>query len=284
MRWQGGRQSSNVSDAGGGGGGFGGRGLAIGGIGGIGGLILVIIVALLGGDPSRFFSQNGGGGGGSYDPNDPVYKEQHEFIATILGSTEDVWNKELPRQAGVKYREPKLHPFRDEVKTGCGAADSGVGPFYCPADESIYIDPSFFQELATKFKEKGDFARAYVIAHEVGHHVQNVLGYNERRVRGDDENMHSVRLELQADYLAGVWGHFAEEQRHWMDKGDLESAIHAAWEIGDDTLQTRFTGHKDPRKYTHGTSEQRMKWFKEGFKTGSVKGAEELFTTPYNQL
>jgi predicted metalloprotease len=278
MKWQGGRESSNVSDAGGG---FSGRGLAIGG--GIGGLIIAVIVALLGGDPSRFLGQLGGPQQ-SADPNDPAYAEQVKFVKVILGSTEDVWNDQFQRM-GRTYKEPHLELFRNEVETqGCGAADSGVGPFYCPADETVYLDPSFFQELADKFGAPGEFARAYVIAHEVGHHVQKLLGYNNRRVRGDDENMHSVRLELQADYLAGVWAHYGEEQRHFLEKGDLESAIHAAWEIGDDTLQSRFTHQVNPRRFTHGTSKQRTYWFKRGFETGSVKGAEELFTLPYDKL
>jgi predicted metalloprotease len=296
MKWQGGRESENVRAPSG----IPKAGLAVGG--GIGGLILVLIVAFLGGDAQNLLNQlqqqqgqklpQVGGPAGNLD--DPAYKQQEKFLRVILASTEDVWTDQF-RKLNKEYKKPELQPFFSDVQTGCGAADSGVGPFYCPADETIYIDPSFFQELATKFGEPGEFARAYVIAHEVGHHVQNLVGPQpggptySRLVdshRGDpDAHEWSVRLELQADYFAGVWGHYGDEKSHFLEKGDLESAVNAAWSIGDDTLQSRFSGRVNPGKFTHGTSQQRVKWFKRGFGAKDVFGeAKELFKLAYNKL
>jgi predicted metalloprotease len=294
MKWQGGRESENVRAPSG----IPKAGLAIGG--GIGGLILLLIAAFLGGDPQKllnqFQQQQGPQAGGAADNADnPAYKEQEKFLRVILASTEDVWTEQF-RKVGKEYKKPELQPFFNDVQTECGPADSGVGPFYCPADQIIYIDPSFFQELADKFHEPGEFARAYVIAHEVGHHVQNLVGpepggptYSrlvEKHRRDPDANHWSVRLELQADYFAGVWGQYGDQKSHFLEPGDVDAALHAAKEIGDDRLQTRFrNGHVNPDSFTHGTSKQRAYWFKRGFDAKDVFGeAKELFQRDYDKL
>jgi predicted metalloprotease len=201
-----------------------------------------------------------------------------------------VWHKLFDEQVGAPYPEPTLRLFTDEIKSGCGWAAASMGPFYCPADETVYIDLAFCEELRTKFKAPGDFAVAYVLAHEVGHHVQRQLGYSEQvdrlrgRVNKREENKMSVRLELQADYLAGVWAHHAEKLKHILEPGDVEEALRAAEAVGDDRIQKQMQGYVVPDSFTHGTSAQRSRWFRKGLTTGSVEGAAALFELPDNQL
>lgn len=279
------RESQNVEDrrgAGGGGfggfGGGGGRGKVLVGGGGIGGVIIVVLYLLLGGNPSNLVqpSPSGPGAGSGYTPG--ASAEQDKLAADVkrvLGDTEDVWNK-LFQQMGKDYREPTLVMFTDSVHSACGTADAAVGPFYCPGDSKVYIDLEFYDQLSKRFGAPGDFAQAYVIAHEVGHHVQNLMGLSERvhsmrgRVSEAEYNDLSVRLELQADFFAGVWAHHANKERKILEPGDLNEALGAASAIGDDTLQRRAKGRVQPETFTHGSSEQRMKWFRKGFETGDV--------------
>jgi predicted metalloprotease len=270
MLWQGRRQSSNVDDRRG----MGGKGMAVGG--GIGGIIIAIIYLFLGGG-------NGGEGGDFLQgQGQPMTQEQKAaedqlagFSKVVLADTEDVWNRLLSEQ-GQDYAEPRLVLFTGNDQSGCGFASAATGPFYCPADSKIYIDLSFFQELQDRFKAPGDFAMAYVIAHEVGHHVQHLLGITDEvdRMRGKlsqtEMNKLSVRLELQADFLAGVWAHHTQKQKQVLQEGDIEEALGAANAIGDDRLQKQSQGYVVPDAFTHGTSEQRMYWFKKGFQTGDL--------------
>ncbi|HVE39596.1 MAG TPA: neutral zinc metallopeptidase [Planctomycetota bacterium] len=285
MEWQGRRESDNVDDRRG----FGGRGMAIGG--GVS-VIGVIIALLLGVDPRVIFQ---GGGGGSapvsyQEPQDPkVRDEQKRFVSVVLADTEDVWH-ELFRRMGKSYREPRLVLFSGRVQSACGLASDAVGPFYCPGDSQVYIDLQFFEEMKNRFRAPGDFAQAYVIAHEIGHHVQNQLGISQRvhsqqgRLSQAEYNRLSVRLELQADFLAGVWAHHAQKTKHILQPGDLDEALRAANAIGDDRLQRQSRGYVVPDAFTHGTSSQRARWFRLGFETGNVNKMEELFTRPYNEL
>lgn len=279
MLWQKGRRSDNVEqDSGGGGGGGlpfgGGRGLGIGGI---------VVLALLGWvffkDPTALLSQVGGGAPSSapqqsrpVDANDP----QVDFVRAVLGETEDSWNQ-IFQAKGAQYRAPKLVLFSGGVNTACGAASTAVGPFYCPGDQKVYLDLAFFQELQQRFHASGDFARAYVIAHEVGHHVQNLTGIFAKvdQARRGGASMEgadglSVRQELQADCFAGVWANHSQQHLQWLQAGDIESALNAATAIGDDTLQEQARGRVVPDSFTHGTSAQRVKWFKTGFDGGDV--------------
>ena len=273
MRWRGERQSSNIEDR---------RGMSRGGIavgGGLGGVVLIILALLFGADPRQFLEQvpNSGQvpGQQSSRPINPEEEELKQFVATVLASTEDVWHEQF-RQLGRQYREPKLQLFTDRVESACGVAGASVVPFYCPADEKIYIDLSFFRELSTRFRAPGDFAQAYVIAHEVGHHVQNLLGtmdqINSARARNSDRlnNELSVRLELQADFYAGVWAHYAE-RKGVVEPGDFEEALGAASAVGDDRLQRESQGYVVPDSFTHGTSTQRVEWFRRGFESGDVR-------------
>lgn len=233
--------------------------------------------------------------GGHKDAAPPAKRSAAEermakFTSVVLRDTEVVW-KDLFKKIGKTYDEPKLVLFTDRVESACGVADSGVGPFYCPGDNKVYIDLSFYVEMEKKLNIYGEFARAYVIAHEIGHHVQRLLGYSEqidqlRRNRAPQAeiNRASVRLELQADYLAGVWAHHAQKRFNFLEEGDLKSALNAAFEIGDDRLQKKARGVAVPHTFTHGTSEQRMRWFNEGFKTGDVNGAEKLLSKRYEDL
>jgi len=267
MRWKGGRLSTNVDDRRGRGISFGGKGL------GLVGIVLALLVAWVTGDPRALFGALAGGGAEVADsPPSPEEQELVEFVRAVLASTEDVWNAELPRY-GTSYREPTLVLFRDAVSSACGMAGSAVGPFYCPGDEQLYLDLEFFEELERRLDAPGDFAQAYVIAHEVGHHVQRILG-TESQVRAAQErtdeagaNELSVRMELQADYLAGVWAHHA---RGSIEPGDVEEALNAAAQIGDDNLQRRERGRVVPESFTHGTSEQRVRWFKRGLQSGDL--------------
>ncbi len=270
MRWEFGRRSQNVEDRRG----MGGRPLMIGG--GIGSIILALVVAFLGGDPSVVFQQ--GQSDGSYDQTQPIPPEQDqqaEMSKVVLASTEDVWTQ-LFRQTGETYTEPRMVLFSGATDSGCGYAESAVGPFYCPRDQQVYVDLSFFQELESRLNAPGDFAQAYVIAHEVGHHVQNQLGISDQvqsqqqRTNKTQANQLSVRLELQADCFAGVWAHHADRNRIGiaLEQGDVEEAINAAAQIGDDRLQERSKGYAVPDSFTHGSSAQRVRWFQQGIQTG----------------
>lgn len=284
------RRSSNVDDqrgspgfSGGGGRGGGGRRLVLG----TGATIVVVVVGtLLGGDPQeilRALTTNEGAPMPSQRvPQAPVANEQaSDFVRAVLGSTEDTWG-ELFQKAGSEYPQPRLVLFRNQVSSACGRASSATGPFYCPGDSKVYLDLTFFDELASRFKAPGDFAQAYVIAHEIGHHVQNVTGV-ERTMRaaqrGQDEatkNALSVKMELQADCYAGVWAHHAQASRPFLQQGDVEEALGAATAIGDDRLQKQARGYVVPESFTHGSSAQRVKWFSVGFKGGSI-GACDTF-------
>lgn len=211
------------------------------------------------------------------------------FVRRILGLNEEVW-QDLFAQHGQKYQDPTLVMFTGATDTACGLGQSAMGPFYCPADQKVYIDLAFYKELGEKYGAPGEFAQAYVIAHEVGHHVQNLLGYSAkvqsaRRGKSEVEaNKDSVRLELQADYLAGVWAHHANKKRKVLEPGDIESGLRAATAIGDDTLQKKATGRVVPDSFTHGSSAQRLKWFREGIRTGDLPAMKVLFELPYKQL
>lgn len=257
-------------------------GVAVGG--GIGTLVIIVLALLLGGDPQALLSQLGQsnpqvqvGGGGATGGGElsAAEKEMSDFTATVLASTEDVW-RELFAAQGKQYQDPPLVLFSGRVDSACGRATAAVGPFYCPGDHKVYLDLSFFQELDKRFGAPGDFAQAYVVAHEVGHHVQNLLGISEQvdamrgRVSEADMNALSVRLELQADFLAGVWAHHAQKVKRWLEPGDLEEALNAATAIGDDNLQRQGRGYVVPDSFTHGTSDQRLRWFKKGFETGDL--------------
>ena len=285
MKWEGGEGSSNVEDQ---------RGLGKTGaaVGGVGAIVVILLALLLGKDPKPLLDKLGQGQGqeqveGDVKPKDetPEEKRQVEFVSKILRSTEIVWTKQF-RAMGKEYREPKLVLFRGSTQSACGFAESAMGPFYCPGDEKVRIDLSFFTELETRFKAPGDFARAYVIAHEVGHHVQHLLGDSARvdAKRGTAlENEFSVRLELQADFYAGLWAYHADKERRMIESGDVEKALDAARAIGDDTLQKQTRGRVVPDSFTHGSSEQRVRWFKKGLQTGDIKQGD-TFKLPYNQL
>jgi predicted metalloprotease len=297
MKWEGREESGNVEDR---------RGMtprtkmAIGG--GAGGIIILLLALLTGGDLGRLGDIFGGGqqGGpqgppvGQQDgkppePRDPAEERMAAFTRVVLRDTEVVWD-DLFRKMGKRYQHPTLVLFTDVVHSACGSADSAVGPFYCPGDSKIYIDLSFYKDMERKLNAPGEFARAYVIAHEVGHHVQRLLGYSARvdeaRRSGSkvEANRMSVRLELQADYLAGVWAYHGQKQFAFLEKGDLETALNAAFEIGDDRLQRKARGRVVPDSFTHGTSAQRQRWFREGFKTGDVSRARLLFDLDYSEL
>jgi len=254
-------ESSNVSDERG----MGGK-LAIGG--GIGGVLLAILGLVFGVDL---------GGGKRAANNDPPDEKTRVFVSKVLGTTEEVWEEEF-KKMGRRYKPPHLKLFSDQVKTGCGVAPSSVGPFYCPADQTVYIDPTFFDELEQKLGgSKAEFSQAYVIAHEVGHHVQGLLGYDANPGKKDE----SVRLELQADYLAGVWAHHGQKKFKFIEPGDVEAALKTANSIGDDRLQKRSGGFVHPEQFTHGTSRQRVYFFNRGLKTGDASKAtlDKFFST-----
>ena len=273
MRWELGRRSDNVEDR---------RGARISAPvvgGGIGAVILSLIVAFLGGDPSVIWQQDGAQGDRptAQSPRTTQSQDQmSDFVSVVLADTEDTW-RTLFRQSGKTYVEPKLVLYSGAVKSACGFARSAVGPFYCPLDQKVYIDLSFYRDLKNRYQAPGDFAQAYVIAHEVGHHVQNLLGISDK-VRGlqskvdrVEANQLSVRLELQADCFAGVWANRAQESRQILERGDIEEALNAASSIGDDRLQQRSKGYVVPESFTHGSSAQRVQWFKRGIQTGDIK-------------
>lgn len=276
MRWRGRQQSGNIEDR---------RGVRPGGLaigGGLGTMLVVLVFVLLGGDPRQILQLVGQTGMTTSAPAAPgagegagVPDEGREFVAVVLQDTEDAWAA-IFQASGRTYEPPTLVLFRDQVQSGCGVAGASTGPFYCPADRKIYIDLVFYDELRDRFGAPGDFAQAYVIAHEVGHHVQNLLGISEQvqsmrgRVSREEFNRLSVRLELQADFFAGVWAHHAQRAKQVLEQGDLEEALNAASAIGDDRLQREATGTVTPDSFTHGTSAQRVRWFRRGFETGDL--------------
>lgn len=268
MRWRDQRQSTNIEDRRG----FGGGGLAIGG-GGLG-LIIVILAALVCGIDPRELMQNMPAeqvqqpGPAANQPGQPQ-DENRQFVGAIMGSTEDIWGQILPQQARVRYQEPTLTLFSGQVPSACGYASAASGPFYCPGDHKLYLDFAFFNELKNEFRAPGDFAQAYVIAHEVGHHVQNLLGTMDRVQRSGNNNQLSVSLELQADCYAGVWAHYAQQQGR-VEAGDAEEAIRAAGAVGDDIIQKRTQGYVVPDSFTHGSAQQRIQWFARGMQSGQM--------------
>ena len=280
MLWRGQRQSDNIEDR---------RGMSRGGMvigGGLGGIVLLVIALLMGADPRQLLEQLPTQAPASRTQSSrvgsPEEEERKQFVATVLANTEDVWT-DLFRQIGRQYRDPKLVLFSDQVESSCGLAGAAVGPFYCPGDEKLYLDLSFFRELHTRFRAPGDFAEAYVIAHEVGHHVQRLLGTMDKvesarsRLREEENNQLSVRLELQADFLAGVWAHYAQK-KGVLELGDIEEALGAASAVGDDRLQRETQGYVVPDSFTHGTSEQRIRWFRKGFDTGDIRQGDTFST------
>ncbi len=270
MKWQGRRGSSNVEDR---------RGMSTGGKvvgGGIGTLVIVLLVYLLGGDPSSIIEQ-GGAGTASSGPIEATEAENQmaQFVSVVLADTEEVWGK-IFAESGATYRKPTLVLFRDQVQSACGYATAASGPFYCPGDEKVYIDLSFCDDLQTKYGAQGDFAVAYVIAHEIGHHVQNLMGIldevqsERQRLSEVRANQLTVRLELQADFLAGVWAHHASQMFNSIEAGDIEEALNAASSIGDDVLQKKYQGRVIPDSFTHGTAAQRSSWLRKGWQTGDL--------------
>ena len=271
MLWQGQRESENVEDARGSGGGR----LVMGG--GIGTVILVVLYLVLGGDPQALFNaqQQAQVSQPAQVNTQAPRDDASKFVAVVLADTEDAWN-DVFRQMGRKYEEPRLVLFTDVIQSGCGFARGATGPFYCPQDRQVYIDLGFFRQLQERLGAGGDFAEAYVIAHEVGHHVQKLLGITDRvdaarrRASEAESNRLSVRLELQADFLAGVWARYADRIKHVVEAGDIEEAMRAANAVGDDRLQSRSRGYVVPDSFTHGTSEQRVRWFRRGYETGDL--------------
>lgn len=282
MKWEGNRQSDNVEDRRDGGGGpmLGGRSIGIG----------TIVIALVGGwvlgiNPLTILGLLSGGGGAPVVQQQtpaqgpPANDTMARFVSTVLADTEDVWGQ-IFRQGGANYQQPRLVLFRGAIGTACGTGQSAMGPFYCPGDQKVYIDLSFYDQLKNQLGAPGDFAQAYVIAHEVGHHVQNLLGISGQvdqmrgRVSKVEYNKLSVKLELQADCFAGVWAHHADSQRQILEQGDVEEAMNAAAKIGDDALQKAQTGQVVPDSFTHGSSAQRQRWFKTGLQSGELKACD----------
>src|SRR6516164_4202603 len=281
MRWTPGGSSEDIEDrrdqSGGGGGGFGFGGMHLG----IGGIVILFILSLI--FKQNFFALLGGAGSGSPAPGavsrpNPAMDEQEkplvQFVTFVLNDTQKTWDESLPQQAGTPYRHARLVLFRDEANSGCGGAEASTGPFYCPADEKVYIDLSFYDELKRRFGASGEFAQAYVLAHEIGHHVQKLLGVEGKVHRLQEQNPSianplSVKLELQADCLAGVWAH-STQQRGLIDPSDVQSALGAAAAVGDDHIQQMARGHVQPETFTHGSSQQRMDWFNRGLNSGSI--------------
>lgn len=270
MRWKGRRQSTNVEDR---------RGLTpkkVAG-GGCGTIIIILIILILGGNPLEFFSTNQVGNQSSVSnyQGSEAENEMAQMVGVILADTEEVWTQ-LFRQSGKHYRQPKLVLYNNAVQSACGYSSAATGPFYCPADDKVYIDLSFLREMQRRFDAPGDFTVAYIIAHEVGHHVQNLLGISDQvmayrgRASQREFNQLMVRLELQADFFAGVWAHHAERYFRILEEGDIEEAMNAAAAVGDDRIMKRTQGYVVPDAFTHGTSEQRMRWFVKGFKTGDM--------------
>lgn len=269
MLWRGGRESGNVEDRRGMG------GLAVGG--GIGTIVVAVIMYLLGGNSSGDLVRTIQGTGEEQSQTAPVDDDNSKFVKVTLGYTEDVWHKLFQEQLNRQYQEPNLVLFSGQTQSGCGFASAQTGPFYCPGDSKVYIDLNFYQQLQDRFNAPGDFAMAYVIAHEVGHHIQNLLGISDQvheqraGLTETEYNKLSVRLELQADFFAGVWAHHAQQMRNILEGGDIEEALNAANAIGDDNIQRKTQGEVAPDAFTHGTSAQRVRWFKKGYDTGDMK-------------
>src|SRR5512133_626769 len=272
MKWQGRRGSGNVQDS---------RGMSGGRMvagGGIGTIVILIIVWLLGGDPSSILNEMEGG---STEQVAPTAEEDQmaQFVSVVLADTEEIWGK-IFAESGSTYRQPKLVLFSGQIQSACGYATDASGPFYCPSDEKVYIDLSFCKDLQQKYGAYGDFAIAYVIAHEVGHHVQNQMGILEKvnteraRLSETRANQLTVRLELQADFLAGVWGHYADKMLNTIEAGDIEEALNAASSIGDDVLQMKYQGRVVPDAFTHGTAAQRSGWLRKGWETGDINQSD----------
>ena len=291
MRWRGREGSENIEDRRSMGGG--GRGLMLGGGGGLGMILLLVVVGMIFGiNPLQILQllqQNqppGGPGGGAVvqEEADPAEEDLKQFVSVVLRDTEEVWTR-IFRERGDAYQKPTLVLFRGRVDSACGFASAASGPFYCPADQKVYIDLSFYDQLQRRFKAPGDFAQAYVIAHEIGHHVQHQLGITDKvhqlqqRVDEAESNDLSVRLELQADFFAGVWAHHAQQNWQILEPGDIEEALRAAAAIGDDTLQKQTKGYVVPDSFTHGTSEQRARWFKRGLETGDMDQGDTFSAT-----
>jgi len=273
MKWFGRRESDNVDDR---------RSVSGGKValgGGIIGIVAIVINLLMGGDPAEVIDQLQRQQGTQTEaaPLTAEDEEMGKFVKVVLADTEDVWHQ-IFQENGMTYEEPQLVLFRNSVETACGGATSASGPFYCPGDRKVYMDLAFFEELKTRFGAKGgDFAIAYVIAHEIGHHVQTLLGTSarvrnqEKSLSETDANKLSVALELQADFYAGLWAHYGERKNHFLEEGDIEEALSAANAVGDDAIQKKMQGQVFPDSFTHGTSEQRMYWFKRGFDSGDFK-------------
>jgi predicted metalloprotease len=281
MLWRGQRESSNVEDR---------RGMSRGGLavgGGVGGLVILLLAMFFGVDPGAILNQTGDEQPAVNTrparPGSPGEDELGKFVSVVLASTEDVWTG-IFRQAGKQYRDPRLVLFSDQVQSACGVAGSSAGPFYCPGDQKVYIDLAFYRDLKEKLGAPGDFAQAYVIAHEVGHHVQRLLGISDKvhsaqsRMSRSEANDLSVRLELQADFFAGVWASQAKS-KGLLETGDIEEALGAASAVGDDRLQRKAQGRVVPDSFTHGTSEQRVRWFRKGLETGDFKQGD-TFNAP----
>ena len=277
MRWESGRRSDNVEDR---------RGMRVpGGIAGGGiGIVVIALVAMFFGVDPRLILEGAGQLGGTpvqeqAAPPDPAQDRLKDFVSVVLADTEDTWT-EIFRRGGSQYAAPRLVLFSGAVQSACGRAEAAVGPFYCPGDRQVYIDLDFYRMLAERFGAPGDFAQAYVIAHEVGHHVQNLLGISEKvraaSQRGSQEraNQLSVRQELQADCFAGLWAHSANRSRQILEAGDIEEGLAAAAAIGDDRLQQQGQGYVAPESFTHGSSEQRVRWFKRGLESGDMKACD----------
>lgn len=302
MRWRTGRRSENIEDRRGEGGlgadPFGGRpsmrvGRAVGVGGGLGGLVLVVILVLMGVDPSVLLTNapQVSVPSGEYGPDGPQFRtpvagaedELRDFVSVVLADTEDTW-KALFEQGGKHYVEPTLVLFSGLTRSACGLGEAAMGPFYCPGDQKLYIDLAFYDELRNDFGAPGDFAQAYVIAHEVGHHVQKLLGISDqvesarRRMGKVDANRLSVMQELQADCFAGIWAHNAQRSRQILEQGDLEEGLNAASAIGDDRLQRQTRGYVTPDSFTHGSSEQRVRWFKRGLTEGRLTACDTFST------
>lgn len=271
MKWQGRQGSGNIEDR---------RGMSGGRIamgGGIGTIVVVVIIWLLGGDPSQFLNSTTHDGSSTEQISNTAAEDSMEqFVSVVLRDTEVIWGK-IFEESNSTYHNPKLVLFRGRIESACGLASTACGPFYCPSDEKVYIDLSFCDFLKNQLGAYGDFAVAYVIAHEIGHHVQNQLGIikkveSEKANSGEKKaNQLSVRLELQADFLAGMWAHYEKEKLNTLDEGDIDEAMNAAAAVGDDRLQKEFKGKVVPDAFTHGTSAQRKEWFKKGWKTGDLK-------------
>lgn len=280
MRWRGERESSNIEDR---------RGMSAGRVavgGGLGGLLLLILALVFGIDPQALFDQTQNEPPAQVQTSRPQNAEEEElkqFVSVVLAKSEDVWH-DVFRRNGREYREPTLVLFTDQVQSACGIRGAAVGPFYCPGDEKVYIDLSFYEQLRRQFNSPGDFAQAYVVAHEVGHHVQKLLGITDRvdslasRMSEAEANQLSVRVELQADFFAGVFARYVQNQG-MLEAGDIEEALRAASAVGDDQIQRRTTGYVVPDSFTHGTSAQRLRWFKKGFDTGDMRQGD-TFNTP----